>query len=158
MQSFVWLVSVLVLLVLLVLSTFVLWMSTLAQTPGELAGAWSVSRTAVTPGQRVRADTVEEQSAMITVHRASPSWPLQLTNDRNQTTWGKLTGRRIVTTHAGDLPGTPLWPEPGRAGLLSKDPATGQYVITWEPNKAGLHSIWTKQGPLAARPPGAASQ
>src|SRR5262249_30450302 len=51
MHSFVWLVSV---LVLLVLSTFVLWMSTLAQTPGELAGAWRVSRIAVTPGQHVR--------------------------------------------------------------------------------------------------------
>jgi hypothetical protein len=141
MQSFVWLVSV---LVLLVLSTFVLWRSTLAQTPAELAGSWRVSRTSVTPGQQVRADKVEGQSAMITVHRASVSWPLQLTNDRNQTTWGTLTGRRIVTTQSGDLPGTPHWPEPGRGGLLSTDPATGQYVITWEPNKAGLHSIWTK--------------
>ena len=141
MQSFVWLVSV---LVLLVLSTFVLWRSTLAQTPAELAGSWRVSRTAVTPGQQVRADKVEGQSAMITVHRASVSWPLQRTNDRNQTTWGTLTGRRIVTTQAGDLLGTPPWPESGRGGLLSTDPATGQYVITWEPNKAGLHSIWTK--------------
>jgi hypothetical protein len=141
MQSFVWLVSV---LVLLVLSTFVLWRSTLAQTPAELAGSWRVSRTSVIPGQQVRADKVEGQSAMITVHRASVSWPLQLTNDRNQTTWGTLTGRRIVTTQSGDLPGTPHWPEPGRGGLLSTDPATGQYVITWEPNKAGLHSIWTK--------------
>ena len=155
MQSFVWLVSV---LVLLVLSTFVLWMSTLVQTPAELAGSWSVSRTAVTSGQQGRTDKVEGKSAMITVHSASPSWPLQLTNDRNQTTWGKLTGRRIVTTRAGDLPGTPHWSEPGRGGLLSKDPATGQYVITWEPNQAGRQSIWTKQGPLAARPQGAASQ
>jgi len=154
MHSVVWLVSV---LVLLVLSTFVLWMSTLAQTPAELAGAWRVSRIAVTPGRHVRADQVEGQSAMITVHRASLSWPLQLTNDRNQTTWGKLTGRRIVTTQVGDLPGTPHWPVPGRAGLLSKDLATGQYVITWEPNTAGRQSIWTKQEPLAARPQGAAS-
>ena len=154
MHSFVWLVSV---LVLLVLSTFVLWMSTLAQTPGELAGAWRVSRIAVTPGQHVRAALGEGQSAMITVHNVSPSWPLQLTNDRNQTTWGKLIGRRIVTTQVGDLPGTPHWPVPGRAGLLSKDPATGQYVITWEPNTAGRQSIWTKQEPLAARPQGAAS-
>jgi hypothetical protein len=153
MQSFVWLVSV---LVLLVLSTVVLWRSTLAQTPGELAGAWRVSRIAVTPGQHVGADQVEGTSAMITVHHVPPSWPLQLTNDRNQSTWGKLTGRRIVTTQAGDLPGTPHWPVPGRAGLLSKDPVTGQYVITWEPNTAGLQSIWTKQGPLAARPQGAA--
>jgi hypothetical protein len=149
MHSFVW--SVLV-LGLITLSTFMLWMSTLAQTPGELAGAWRVSRTSVTPEQHVRADQVEGTSAMITVQHASLSWPLQLTNDRNQTTWGKLTGRRIVTTQAGDLPGTPHWPAPGRAGLLSKDPATGQYVITWEPNTAGLQSIWTKQGPLAARP------
>jgi len=155
MHSFVW--SVLV-LGLIMLSTFVLWMSTLAQTPGELAGSWRVSRTSVTPGQQARADQVEEKSAMITVHHASPSWPLQLTNDRNQTTWGTLTGRRIVTTQAGDLPGTPHWPAPGRGGLLSKDPATGQYVITWEPNKAGLHSIWTQQGPLAARPQGVAGQ
>ena len=154
MHSFVWFVSV---LVLLVLSTFVLWMSTLAQTPGELAGAWRVSRIAVTPGQHVRAALGEGQSAMITVHRASLSWPLQLTNDRNQTTWGKLIGRRIVTTQVGDLPGTPHWPVPGRAGLLSKDLATGQYVITWEPNTAGRQSIWTKQEPLAARPQGAAS-
>src|SRR5215510_9459272 len=151
MHSVVWLVSV------LVLSTFVLWMSTLAQTPGELAGAWRVSRIAVTPGQHVRADQVEGQSAMITVHHVSPSWPLQLTNDRNQTTWGKLTRRRIVTTQVGDLPGTPHWPVPGRAGLLSKDLATGQYVITWEPNTAGRQSIWTKQGLLAACPQGAAS-
>ena len=154
MQNFVW--SVLV-LGLILLSTFVLWMSTLAQTPGELAGAWRVSRASVLPRQQARADQVEGQSAMITVHHASPSWPLQLTNDRNQTMWGKLTGRRIVTTQAGDLPGTPHWPAPGRGGLLSKDPATGQYVITWEPNTTGLHSIWTKQGPLAARPQGAAS-
>jgi len=155
MQSFVW--SVLV-LGLIMLSTCVLWMSTLAQTPDELAGSWRVSRTAVTSGQHVRADKVEETSAMITVHHAAPSWPLQLTNARNQTTWGTLTGRRIVTTQAGDLPGTPHWPEPGRAGLLSTDPATGQYVITWEPNKAGLHSIWTQQGPLATRPQGVAGQ
>ena len=153
MYSAVW--SVLV-LGLIMLSTCVLWMSTLAQTPGELAGAWRVSRIAVPPGQHVRVDQGEGQSALITVHPASPSWPLQLTNDRHQTTWGKLTGRRIVTTQAGDLPDTPHWSTPGRAGLLSKDPATGQYVITWEPNTAGLQSIWTKQGPLAARPPGAA--
>ncbi len=155
MQSFVW--SVLV-LGLIMLSTFVLWMSTLAQTPGELAGSWRVSRTSVTPGQQARADKVEEKSAIITVNHTSPSWPLQLTNDRNQTTWGKLTGRRIVTTQSGDLPGTLHWPEPGRGGMLSTDPATGQYVITWEPNKAGLHSIWTKQGPLAALPQGVAGQ
>ena len=153
MQNFMWSVPV---LGLILLSTFVLWMSTLAQTPGELTGAWRVSRTAVPPRQPARADQVEGPSAMIIVHPASPSWPLQLTNDRNQTTWGKLMGRRIVTTQAGDLPGTPHWPAPGRAGLLSKDPVTGQYVITWEPNTAGLQSIWTKQGPLAARPQGAA--
>ena len=153
MHSFVWPVSV---LVLLVRSTVVLWRSTLAQTPAELAGSWRVSLTSVTPGQQARADKVAGKGAMITVHHASPSWLLHLTNDRNQTTRGTLTGRRIVTAQAGALAGTPHWSEPGLTGMLRTEPATGQYVLTWEPNQAGLHSIWTQQGPLAARPQGAA--
>jgi hypothetical protein len=155
MQSFVWPVSV---LVLIMLSTFVLWMSTLAQTPAELAGSWSVSLTSVAPGQKAMAEKAEGRSAMITVNQAYPSWPLQLTNERNQTTWGKLEGRHIATTQAKDLPDTPHWSEPGLTGTLSKDPATGQYVITWAPTKAELQSIWRKQGPLAALPPGTAGK
>ncbi len=41
MRSVWWPVSV---VVLITLSTIVIWMSTLAQTPAELAGSWSVSR------------------------------------------------------------------------------------------------------------------
>jgi len=154
MRSVWWPVSV---VVLITLSTIVLWMSTLAQTPAELAGSWSVSRELVTPGQE-KAQEAEGKSATIRVDQTSPEWPLELTNDHHQTTRGKLRGRHLATTQADDLPDTPHWPEPGLAGTLSKDPATGQYVITWVPTKIGLRSIWRSQGPLAALPPGPAGK
>jgi len=149
MHRLVWLGSV---LVLSMLSPWVLWRSTLAQTPAALAGSWRVSLASVTPGQQARADKAAGKSATITVDHASPSWPLELTNDRHQTTQGKRTGRHMVTTQAADLPDTPHWPEPGLTGTVSRDPATGQYVITWAATTAGLRRIWRTQGPLAALP------
>ena len=153
MRSLLWLVS---LLVLITLSTFVLWMSTLAQTPSELAGSWSVSIESVTPGQEGKAQEVEGKSATIKVDQTYPDWPLEITNDRNQTTRGKLKGSRIATTQAEDLPETRHWPEQGIEGTLSKEQAAGQYVITLDQHTAGMRSIWRKQGPLAALPPSTA--
>jgi len=149
MRSLGWAVSV---LVLILLSTLVLWMSTLVQHPSELTGSWRVSSASVTPGQESTAQEGERKYATINVDQAYPEWPLELTNDRHQTTRGTLQGRRIVTTKAEELPDTPHWPAPGLTGTLSTEHATGQYVITWDQPTAGRRSIWRKQGPLAALP------
>src|SRR5262245_44192548 len=143
MRSLGWLVSG---LMVMTLSAFVLWMATLVQDPSELAGSWSVSSESGTPGQEGTAQEVEGKRTTITVDKTSPEWPLEITNDRHQTTRGTLKGRHIAITKAEDLPATRYWPELGLAGTVSKDHTTGQYVITWEQNTAGMRSIWRKQG------------